>query len=86
MTNGTERFISSHFRFRRVDSRILTLFDRYSGTPIYISKEDETLYIAQNYNHPSIAIMEWIYTVISLILNIMRTDLRYIDSNLFINF
>ena len=35
--NGTESFISSHLQLGRVVARILTHFDRYSGTPIYIS-------------------------------------------------
>ena len=36
-TNGTESFIISHLRLGREFSRILTIFDRYSGTPIYIA-------------------------------------------------
>ena len=36
-TSGKESFISSHLRLGRVVARIMTLFDRYSGTPIYIA-------------------------------------------------
>ena len=35
-TNGTYSFISSYLRLGRVVARIMTPFDRYSGTPIYI--------------------------------------------------
>ena len=36
-TSGTESFISSHFRLGRVVDRIMSPFDRYDGTPIYIT-------------------------------------------------
>ena len=91
-TNGTESFISLHLLLGRVVSRILTFFDRYSGTPIYIAlwvmQRTRNLHIPRNFNHPIIVIMEWIDMVISLrfSLNNIRTALRCIDSNLFIHF
>ena len=36
-TNGKESFISSHLRLGRVVARIISPFDRYDGTPIYIA-------------------------------------------------
>ena len=35
-TSGKETFISSHLRLGRVVVRIMSPFDRYDGTPIYI--------------------------------------------------
>ena len=35
-TSGKESFISSHLRLGRVITRIMSPFDRYDGTPVYI--------------------------------------------------
>ena len=35
--HSTESFISSHLRLGRVIAHIISPFDRYSGTPIYIA-------------------------------------------------
>ena len=91
-TSGTESFISSHLQLGRVVARIMSPFDRYDGTPIYIAllvmQRRRNLHKSRNINHPRVAIMECIDMVISLrfSLNNMRTALCCIESNFFINF